>query len=152
MGNKLILLSSAKGYSFYQYYSHPLTPNLEGQTVISIEERCGGLDTFIKFGIGRHSYLILTTSSGDKIRVDYNEAHLEPTITYDYYELNASEDFRYAKLQKPMEVSEALRIVRKHCVKESYNVIFHNCQHVSRDAFSEISGEPTNLLRDDYIE
>ena len=126
----------------YEILSKPVT---------CIEERCENLFEHNKPKIGSHSYLILHTTDGDLIRIDYSSHDLEPYVTLNYQEICNSDCFRLSKVTMPLTVSESLKIVRKHCVKNKYDFLEHNCQHVARDSFVEISGIKTKLLRDDYL-
>lgn len=121
------------------------------KAVTCIEERCENLFEHNKPKIGSHSYLILHTTDGDLIRIDYSNHDLEPYVTFNYQEISKSDCFRLSKVNKYLTVSEGLKIVRKHCVKNKYDFLEHNCQHVARDSFVEISGINTKLLRDDYL-
>lgn len=152
MGNYLYLIGPSKSYTAYVFTYNKSNFSLENQYVTSIEERCTDLDSIFKFPIGRHSYLILETTTGEQIRIDYHDSSLEPDVTHNYEEIGLSDPFRYSKISKKLSIADALRIVRKHCVKQPYDFFSHNCQHVSRDVFCEMTGENTNLIRDDFLE
>jgi hypothetical protein len=154
MGNnfyKVSSLGSSISYSSYRYYNYATDAPLQDEKVVSIEERCTNLDSYFNFQVGKHSFLVLTTQSGHKIRTDYYENSPDTKVTYNYYDLFSSECFRYSKIDKPLTVSQAIGIIKKHTNKDEYSLLYHNCQHVARDAYNEITGANTNLLRNDYL-
>ena len=149
MVNSFYILGSLSLYNFGSFFA---TPEREKQVVSSIEERCTNIDSIFSLQIGSHSYLVLTTTTGEKIRIDYNQSSVEPDIIYDYYETSNSDIFRFSKVNSHLTVPQAVYIARKHSLKKKYCLISHNCQHVARDVFCEISGTQTSLLRNDFLE
>ena len=153
MGNILYVPLSLKGFSNSTIFADRSSPSLNNQYVVSVEERSQIFESFFSFYRGMHSFLVLKTSTGECIRVDYHANTLEPDIQYHYYvEIDSSEVFRQSIVQKPVTLEQALRIIRRHCVNKRYDLISHNCQHVARDSFCEITGVRTLLLRNDYLE
>ncbi|CAG9332546.1 unnamed protein product [Blepharisma stoltei] len=154
MGNlKLSLGFSVSSIASSAAYDHFYRVDIpyESEEITWIEERCKDLSNPLKILSGKHSYLIATTASGRKISYNYTEDSVEPDIKYDYWDYLPSDPFRKARALPGLKVSDANRIFRKHALKEDYHLFRHNCQHVARDSYNEITGLNEIALRNDFI-
>ena len=121
------------------------------QEIYSIEERCDRLEALEEPKPGFRSFIVLKTVDNVKLRVEYAEGSVEPYVVFNYTNWLKSNSFRFQVIEKRMSVKEALKIIRKNCVKNSYHWVFHNSQCVARDSISEITGTKTNLIRNHYL-
>lgn len=129
---------------------HTMSENEHKDRVIeSIEERCE--ETFCIFGTGlaNHSFIVFKTDNGEHIRVDFTSSG-KITTTYFYYPEEYSVIFRKSKVDTKLSLSQALEIFSNHAKKSPYNIVKHNCQHVARDTYNEITNSSKLLLRNDY--
>lgn len=150
MGSILSSSGAAASYYTYRRMKRKLYP-IDMEEVKYIEERCVHLSDYTNLITGRHSYLIVTTSTGRQVRYDYNTSSAEPFIQYDYWEILPTSMFRKHLVRPGLSVAQATHIIRKHAIKSDYSLFKHNCQHVSRDAYNEITGKTEVMLRDDFI-
>lgn len=119
--------------------------------VAYVEERCENDSNPSYPELGSSSFIVLHTVDDDLVFVRYSKQSVEPEIVFNYQMTNYSDSFRLSRVSRDMTVSDSLKIIRKHCVKQEYEMFLHNCQHVARDSFAEISGVNTSLLRADYL-
>lgn len=141
---------SASSYYLYSRLQRKWSP-IDIEEVVSIEERCVNINDFTDLVSGKHSFLIATTSTGRQIRYDYEFSSAEPYIKYDYWEILPTTTFRKHLARPGLNVSQVTQIIRKHALKSDYSISSHNCQHVARDAYNEISGETEVMLRNDFL-
>ena len=132
---------------------HPkLDPcEIMNQEIYSIEERCERLEALETPKPGFRSFIVLKTVDNFKLRVEYAEGAVEPYVVFNYTNWLRSNSFRLHVIEKRISVKQALKIIRKNCVKNSYHWVFHNAQHVARDSINEITGTETNLIRNHYL-
>lgn len=145
--NTFLLLSSSCSLSKVLL----TTTDVHMESVEYIEERCRDINNPLKILTGKHCYLLLSTPSGTVVRYDYTVGSFEPSLTVNYWELFPAETFRKAQALPNTTVEQATRIIRKHSVKQPYDLLTHNCQHVCRDAFNELTGTHHLALRNDYL-
>jgi hypothetical protein len=141
---------SASSYYLYSRLKRKWRP-IDIEEVVYIEERCVNINDFTDLVSGKHSFLIATTSTGRQIRYDYEVYSAEPFIKYDYWEILPTTTYRKHLARPGLNVAQVTRIIRKHALKSEYSIYSHNCQHVARDAYNEISGETEAMLRNDFL-
>jgi hypothetical protein len=141
---------SASSYYLYSRIKRKWSP-IDIEEVVYIEERCVNINDFTDLVSGKHSFLIATTSTGRQIRYEYNSSSAEPFIKYDYWEILPTSTFRKHLARPGLNVAQVTHIIRKHSLKSEYSLSSHNCQHVARDAYNEITGETEVMLRNDFL-
>lgn len=148
MGAKLALTSLAvSSVSSAVVFKPSLAIELD--EVEFIEERCESVDNPAKVVGARHSFLVATTYGGDEIRLDYDGT---AKATSDYIGwFSHSELFRKARANPGVKVMDVRSIFSKHADSQTYDVMFHNCQHVVRDSYNELTGQNDAMLRNDYL-
>lgn len=114
-----------------------------------VEERCDSLSNPANLIGARHSFMVLSTYGGNKIRLDYDG---EMNVISNYFDIfSPAETFRLAKASPKLSVYEAKRVFAKHSEEEPYNALSHNCQHVVRDSYNELTGNHDTMLRNDFL-
>jgi hypothetical protein len=149
MGNFTFSILRIFEYSFQRTASEDL--ETLKKKVVSVEERCDGLEFLQDPRPGFRSFLLMRTKDNCCIRVDYPEGSVEPLVTFNYRESLNCESFRYSLVKEELTLEQALEIIRKHSVKLPFQWNSHNSQHVCLDSFREMTGIHTFLLRNDYL-
>lgn len=141
-------ITKSAGYVYKRYHgSFPI----DDERVEMIEEHCVDLNSPMRLIGGKHSFLLLKTISGRKVRLEYSASSQEPTVIYNYEPLSVTEMFRSAAAIADTKVRDVVENFKKHAQKEAYNISTHNCQHVVRDTYIESCGIIEQMLRNDYL-
>ncbi|OMJ75097.1 hypothetical protein SteCoe_25834 [Stentor coeruleus] len=154
MGSQIILGALAGTSTFNAFGASVLHKMNESEhregLIETIEERCEGTFTMFGLGIADHSFIVFKTDNGEHVRADFTSFG-KITITYFYYPDESTVTFRKSKLNTKLPLSQGLEIFSNHAKKSPYNIIKHNCQHVARDTFNEITNSSLLSLRNDHI-
>ncbi|CAG9335334.1 unnamed protein product [Blepharisma stoltei] len=142
-----LLWSAEQVYN--KYYTTELPMDVED--ILFIQEGCENLNQPIGIPGIKHSYLVAVTYTGKKIRYDYFADSIEPKITYNYYDNSEKNIFRQNRAIPGYLVRDVTAKFGKHSKKTQYDAIQHNCQHVVRDSYNELTGRDELLLRNDFV-
>ena len=131
-------VSFDKAYERFQYDNSDI--NLE--EVDSIKIQTSSLSFLPMF---KHSYIILDTYPGRKVRFDYT-IDKGAQMIHDYYEYFFHDILYSGKVIPGVSIKRANKIFKKHSNKAKYSILSHNCNTVARDFYNEITGnDETNL-------
>jgi hypothetical protein len=119
------------------------------RVIESIEERCEQTFSIIDLGLASHSFIVFKTDNGEHVRADFTSSG-KITTTYFYYPDESSVTFRKSKIDTKLPLSQALEIFSNHANKSPYNLVKHNCQHVARDTYNEITNSSQVMLWNDF--
>ncbi|CAG9323321.1 unnamed protein product [Blepharisma stoltei] len=153
MGNlQSLLIGSAVSTSYkYAYKQYQRYLPVEDEYVEWIEEHCVDLENPMKLLGGKHSFLVITTISGRKIRYDFSADNPEGSIIYEYSDWFPCELFRKAAVPPGIKVKDITSVFKKIAKTHTYNIKTHNCQHVARDTYNEISLAANQALRNNHL-
>mmetsp|Transcript_15243 Transcript_15243/g.27796 ORF Transcript_15243/g.27796 Transcript_15243/m.27796 type:complete len:262 (+) Transcript_15243:13-798(+) len=154
MGVKLSLASSiacsASSAIVASLIKDEAPEDIEHDEVEFIEERCENLENPGVLLGAKHSYMVVKTYGGQDLRFDY-DGDGEVKFTLDYVGwFSPSELFRMSKALPGTTVRSAREAFQKNA-EGNYEAMNHNCQHVVRDTYNELTGQDEAILRNDYI-
>lgn len=144
------------------------------QKVRYVEERCTDLRFPSNLQSGRHSFIVVTTESGELIKYELTPSG-RCEVDYEYLDWTPSETFRKSTPDEEITVKQATMIfdstyrekysetgaldchsISKYSLrlsdkeKKDYSVMY-SCQHAARDLFNEICGTGEDFSRNDYL-
>ena len=128
----------------------PYTSTIFSEHILKIEERVTDLLNPFNLLTPRHSFIVITTLSGKKIKFEYNH---EGLVIYDldYQDAFPSSPYREHYLMKSIDLFRVIKKFENISYSQEFNSKNHNCQHVCRDFFKKISKDSKCLLVNDYL-